>query len=65
MKKYQSWWGYLHINGKVQVKRYWDERDLKDARESPFVKELIEPFSANDRADALEKIINKIKYEKR
>lgn len=54
------WWGYLHINGSVQVKRYFDERDLDDAYESDFVDLVIQPFPADGRADALEKAHNKI-----
>lgn len=65
MKNYQSWWGYLHVNGSIQVKRYWDEKDLQEARESPFVQQVFESFSASDRQDAVKKLENIIKYEKK
>ncbi len=32
------WWGYEHVNGSYHAKRYFDEADLKEARESDFVK---------------------------
>jgi hypothetical protein len=48
-----QWWGYGHINGNVQVKRFFDQRDLDEARESFFVDRVVEPFLATDREDAL------------
>lgn len=54
------WWGYLHINGSVQVKRYFDERDLDDAYESDFVDLVIHPFPADGRTDAIAKVHQKI-----
>jgi len=48
------WWGYKHINGNYQAKKYWgDKRDLEDAYESDFVDVVIEPFEAKDRKEAL------------
>jgi hypothetical protein len=47
------WWGYRHTNGSVQAKRYFDQRDLEDAYESPFVRQVVRPFEANSREDAL------------
>lgn len=51
-----EWWGYKHINGTYQVKRYFGKRDLEEARESDFVDTVSDPFMAADRGDALEKI---------
>lgn len=48
-----KWWGYLHINGSIQVKRYFDQRDTDEAEESPFVDKVVYPFDAVDRQDAL------------
>jgi hypothetical protein len=53
MNTEQLWWGYFHTNGHTQVKRYFDRRDLEDARESPFVKDYFGPFEAKDRNDVL------------
>ena len=49
------WWGYLHIDGEVKVKRFFDQRDIEDAYDSPFVDEVIQPFHATGRADAVHK----------
>lgn len=49
------WWGYMHINGSLQVKRYFDALCLRDAHESPFVAKVVGPFDATDREDALKK----------
>ena len=48
-----KWWGYLHINGSIQAKRYFDHRDLEDASESTFVSTYFGPFEAEDRDEAL------------
>jgi len=50
------WWGYVHVNGSLQVKRFFSEDDLDDARSSPFVDEVIRPFEAESREDAINKL---------
>lgn len=57
----QLWWGYLHINGSVQVKRYFEPLDIKEANESDFVNRTFEPFYAYNREDAIKQIENIIK----
>ena len=47
------WWGYLHTEGKIQAKRYFDRRDLEDAAESPFVETYYGPFAAEGRDEAI------------
>jgi hypothetical protein len=47
------WWGYKHINGNIQVKRYFGIQDLYEAKESPFVDCHTEPFEASDREEAI------------
>jgi hypothetical protein len=47
-----KWWGYKHIDGSIQVKRYFDERDVQDAMESDFVVSIVHPFDAIDRSEA-------------
>ena len=42
-----QWYGYKHINGSLHVKRYSDERDLKEARESDFVDSVYGPWACN------------------
>jgi hypothetical protein len=47
------WWGYLHTDGSIHAKRYFDKRDLTEAAESPFVDQIIQPFDAASSGDAL------------
>ena len=50
-----SWWAYLHVNGTIQLKRYWgDPLDLREADESPFVDKRTDAFTADSRVAALE-----------
>lgn len=49
-----KWWGYIHTNGSIQVKRYFGILDTLEAEESPFVKTVIYPFEAEGREDAIQ-----------
>lgn len=55
-----SWWGYLHSNGTIQVKRWFgDPKDYKDdCEDNPFVIEVFTPFFAASRKEA-EEVIGK------
>lgn len=48
------WWGYLHQNGKPQLKRWFgDHKDYtEDCEGNEFVLRVAEPFEANTRDDA-------------
>jgi len=48
-----KWYGYLHINGSVQVKRFFSIEDIDEARESDFVQKVTWMFDATDREDAI------------
>ena len=50
-----KWWAYLHINNTVQVKRFFDDHDIQEAKESPFCKVIMKPYEARDHKDALDK----------
>ena len=50
------WWGYRHTSGTLQAKRYFDKRDLEEARESGFVDIIVPPFEATNREEALKYI---------
>ena len=50
------WWGYKYTSGTYQAKRYFDDRDLDDARDSPFCEKVVPPFEAANREEALEKV---------
>lgn len=47
------WWGYRHVNGSVQAKRYFDRRDIQEAHESDFCAQVVGPFEADTREAAL------------
>lgn len=51
-----KWWGYLHTNGSIQVKRFFDYRDLDDAHDSPFVSAVCQPFDASGRDEAIQHV---------
>ena len=52
-----AWWGYIHQDGSVQVKRWFgDQRDIDEARESDFVETTYGPFKAANRSAALERL---------
>ncbi|RLC99527.1 MAG: hypothetical protein DRI46_09280 [Chloroflexi bacterium] len=56
------WWAYLHTDTRtIQVKRFFDHRDIAEARESSFVGQVIGPFEAKDRDAALAKARNSLK----
>lgn len=58
-----KWWGYKHVNGSLQAKRYFEDQDwvLDDAYESPFVDQVVRPFKAEGREEALKIIQDKTK----
>lgn len=60
MKTENTWWGYLHVSGTLQVKRYFDKKDIEEAKESPYCAIVIGPFLANDRDGALVILKNKL-----
>ena len=47
------WWGYLHKNGTLQVKRYFGKLDIIEAIESPFVSQVSGPWECDSREEAL------------
>lgn len=60
------WYGYLHVNGTVQVKRWFPTTghlDLEEALESPFVQKVHGPVPADNRKQALEIFTEKLKSE--
>ena len=49
-----KWWGYLHTDGSIHVKRFFDYQDLHDAAKSPFVRAVCKPFDAIGRDEAID-----------
>ena len=52
------WWGYLHSNGTLQLKRWFGDHEdyTGDCEGNDFVQQVVRPFEADDRADALLKL---------
>jgi len=52
------WWGYLHQNGTIQVKRWFgDHKDYtEDCDGNEFVQRVVSPFAAPDRDAAIQYI---------
>jgi len=52
------WWGYLHQNGTVQIKRWFgDHKDYtEDCEGNDFIQQVVPPFAAPNR-EAAETII--------
>lgn len=51
-----KWWGYLHTSGSIHAKRYFDEGDLVEARESDFVAKMCPVFEAESAVQAYKHI---------
>lgn len=51
-----NWWGYLHSNGSVQLKRWFgDHKDYtEDCEGNEFVSQVVRPFTADTREAAME-----------
>ena len=56
------WWGYLHANGTLQVKRWFgDRKDYTDDCEgNDFVQRVVSPFVAVSREDAVQILQQKL-----
>ncbi len=56
------WWGYLHQNGSIQVKRWFgDHADYTDdCQGNPFVQAVVKPFAADSRERAIEIITQQL-----
>ena len=60
------WWGYLHQNGSIQVKRWFgDHADYTDdCQGNPFVQKVVKPFAADSREKAVEEITKQLTNRK-
>ena len=56
------WWGYVHQNGTVQLKRWFgDHADYTtDCEGNDFVQYVVPPFVANTREEALSEMSSKL-----
>lgn len=46
------WYAYKHVNGEIHAKRFFSDEDIKEARESDFVSEVMGPIEGT-REDVL------------
>ena len=49
-----QWYGYLHVDETLHVKRYFDRKDIEEAQYSDFVQRVTSPFFAINRTRAFE-----------
>ena len=42
-----KFWGYKHTSGTIHTKRFFDQMDISEAQESPFVARIMMPFEAS------------------
>lgn len=56
MSEKLMWWGYLHQNGTLQLKRWWgDHADYTtDCEGNDFVEAVKPPFEADSREEAMD-----------
>lgn len=47
-----EWWAYIHINGSLIVKRYFDLGDIIEALRSDFVEKVYGPVPLGNRRSA-------------
>jgi len=50
------WWGYLHQNGSIQLKRWFGDHEdyTGDCEGNDFVQRVVRPFAAATQKEALE-----------
>ena len=59
------WWGYLHSDGSIHVKRWFGDHEdyTSDVENNDFVVKVIPPFIAANRNTALDIILKRIAPE--
>lgn len=59
-RKKRMFWGYLHVEGTVHIKSYFNRLDTLDAIRNPFCKHVIGPISAVNREEAAKLITQRL-----
>lgn len=60
MEDKNLWWGYKNVSGTLQAKRYFGRQGIIEAVESDFIEQIVFPFPANTREEALEYIARQV-----
>ena len=55
-----EWWGYMHESRNIIVKRYFNQQDIVEALDSPFVKYISGVVYAKDRKEAVKLITEQL-----
>lgn len=58
------YWGYVDLNEKIHVKRYRDDRAIRNAQDSGTTVAIADPFYAQNIEDATHLILNKWREER-
>ena len=53
------YWGYIDIFNKIHVKRYTDDRRIRNAQDSGTTTGIFDPFFANSIAEAMTMCLEK------
>jgi hypothetical protein len=59
--KRERWWGYLNVDGIINVMKYVDDKTIQNYEQLPMVKGIFDPFSAWGYEDAKAKALQKYK----
>ena len=47
-----KWYAYRHVNDSLHIRRYWDQGDIQECIESPFVKDVTQAYDAETHNEA-------------
>lgn len=63
MSKEPLFWGYVDDMGKIEVKKYINDRIIRNYESMPFVKGIFDPFRARDIWQARQMILARYQQE--
>lgn len=58
-----EWWAYVHVNGSLQVKRFFDLEDIMEAQRSDFVERVFGPVPVGTRSGAIAYFTSKMEVD--
>lgn len=62
--KLPLWWGYVSYDEKIHVKRYKDDRAIRNAQDSGTTIAIVDPFEAMNIEEATHMILEKWREER-